>query len=297
MRKGKFKLDFVGIGAEKAGTTWVADCLREHPEVNVPKVKEIFFFNDYDPHFLSIKNYRYSRGLSWYARQFNGGTKGKKVGEVSPTYLYSRVAAERIKKDFPQGKIIVVLREPVARAFSQYIHDKRLGVIKDITFDETVRMYRNYLEKGYYSKYLKNYFEIFGRENVFILFHEDLLGKPKKCVKDLYNFLGIKDIKYIPKNLKKKKNIAGRARYSILNYMMMQLDYYLREKKMDFILKLIDSLGVRRLAIYMRNINSTKLIKYPKIEKETERFLKMVYRLEIEKLEKMLNKDLGKWKH
>jgi len=297
MRRGKFKLDFVGIGAEKAGTTWIADCLREHPEVEIPKVKEIFFFNDYDPHFLSIKNYRYARGLSWYARQFNNNKNDKKIGEISPTYLYSRVAAERIKKDFPQVKIIIVLREPVSRAFSQYIHDKRLGVIKDITFDEAIRMYRNYLEKGYYSKHLKNYIELFGRQNILVLVHEDLLSRSKESLKSLYSFLELKDIKFIPANLNKKKNVAGKARYSLLNYTMMQLDYYLREKNMVYLLKLIDSLGIRRLAIYIRNINSVKLSGYPKMEKETEKYLKTVYNPEIKKLEKMLNKDLRKWRN
>ena len=223
--------------------------------------------------------------------------KNKKVGEISPTYLYSRVATERIKKDFLSVKILVVLREPVSRSFSQYIHDKRLGVIKDITFDETVRMYRNYLEKGYYSKYLKNYFKLFGRENILVLFHEDLLNRPKESLKSLYSFLGLKNTKFLSKNLNKKRNIAGRARYSILNYMMMQLDYYLREKKKDFILKLVDSLGIRRLARYIRNINSTKLIRYPKMEKETEKFLKTLYNPEIKKLEKMLSKNLSKWRN
>jgi len=295
MRKSKFKLDFIGVGAEKSGTTWIADCLREHPEVNIPKVKEYFFFNDYDPHFLSIKNYRYRRGIKWYARQFNGNRK-KATGEISPTYIYSRVTAGRIKKNFPDVKIIVVLREPVSRAFSQYIHDKRLGVIKDITFDEAVRMYRNYLEKGYYFKHLSNYFELFDRNNILVMFHEDLLGKPQKSIKTIYKFLGLKDTKFLPKSVNRKKNPAGRARYPLLNYAMMQLDYLLREKRLNFVLKTVDSLGLRKLAIYVRNKNSTKLIKYPKMEKETKEYLKKAYINDIEKLEKLLKRDLKEWR-
>lgn len=294
MRKSKFRLDFIGVGAEKAGTTWIADCLREHPEVYIPKVKEIFFFNDYDPHFLSIKNYRYKRGVKWYARQFNGGSY-KKSGEISPTYLYSRITAERIKKNFPGVKIIVVLREPVSRAFSQYIHDKRLGVIKDITFNEAVRMYRNYLEKGYYYYHLNNYFKLFDRNNILVMFHQDLLEKPKKSVNKIYKFLKLKDTKFLPKSFNKKKNIAGRARYPLLNYAMMQLDYLLREKRMDFVLKTVDSLGLRKLAIYVRNKNSTRLIKYPKMEKETKEYLKKAYIKDIGKLEKLVQRDLSGW--
>lgn len=295
MGKRNFKLDFVGIGAEKAGTTWIADCLREHPEVNIPEVKEMFFFNDYDPHFLSIKNYRYKRGIKWYARQFNGGSD-KKAGEISPTYLYSKVTAKRIRDNFPNTKIIVVLREPISRAFSQYIHDKRLGVIKDIAFNEAVRMYRNYLEKGYYFKHLNNYFELFDKNNILVLLHEDLVEKPKKSVKKIYEFLELKNTKFLPKSINRKKNIAGRAKYPLVNYTMTQLDYLLREKRMEFLLKTIDSLGLRRLAIFVRDRNSTKIVEYPKIGKETTIYLKEIYRPTIEKLEKLLQKDLKTWK-
>jgi len=294
MGKRKFELDFVGIGAEKAGTTWIADCLREHPEVHIPKTKEIFFFNDYDPHFLSIKNYRYKRGIKWYARQFNGNGD-KKKGEISPTYLYGKVTPERIKKNFPNIKIIVVLRDPVSRAFSQYIHDKRLGVIKDITFDETVRMYSNYLDKGYYFRHLSNYFKVFPRKQVLVLFHDDLLEKPKKSLRIIYKFLGLKDLTFVPKSLKRKKNIAGRAKYPFLNYLMMQLDYMLREKRMNLVLKAIDSTGLRRLAIYVRDKNSTSLNKYPSMKIGTRQYLLEAYKKENEKLEKLLKKDLKSW--
>jgi hypothetical protein len=296
MPKSKFNLDFVGVGAEKAGTTWIADCLREHPEVYIPKEKEIFFFNDYDPHFLSIKNYRYNRGLAWYARQFNGKRSGKKIGEISPTYLYSRVTAKRIKKSFPKVKIIVVLREPVKRLHSQYIHDLRLGVIKDVPLDEAVRLYKNYIEKGLYSKHLKNYLDLFGKRHVLVLLHEDLLTDPKKTIRSIYKFLGLKNEKYLPKNLKKKKNKAGKAKFSFINYAMMQADFILREKKLFWLLKLIDSVGLRRLAIFVRNVNSGKLEEYPEMPVATREFLRQEFADDIGKLEKLIGRDLSAWK-
>lgn len=292
----KFNLDFVGIGAEKAGTTWLADCLREHPQVYIPKIKEIFFFNDYDPHFLSIKNYRYNRGLSWYSRQFNGRRKNKLIGEVSPTYLYSRVTAERIKTSFPNVKIIVILREPIQRLHSQYIHDLRLGVIKDVPLDEAIRLYRNYVEKGLYYKYLEFYIKVFGRKNILVVFHEDLLNDPKTTIKKVYRFVGIKDKSFLPKSLKKKKNKAGKAKFSFINYAMMQTDFILREKKLFWLLKIIDSLGVRRLAIFIRNVNSSKLEEYPSMKAKTRKFLKEEFSGDLERLEKLIGRDLNAWK-
>src|SRR3989344_1753054 len=104
----KFKLDFVGIGAEKAGTTWLADCLGDHPEIYIPRQKELFFFNKYDPHYLTVKNYRYKRGISWYKSQFRQSQPQTLKGEFSPTYIYDNEASFRIKKHFPDAKIIVI---------------------------------------------------------------------------------------------------------------------------------------------------------------------------------------------
>lgn len=295
MKTRPFGLRFLGIGAEKAGTTWIADCLREHPEVCLPETKEIFFFNDVDPHFLAIRNYRYERGLSWYKRQFNG-CKDKIAGEISPTYLYSKTAAIRIKKDFPDIKLIVVLRNPVKRAFSQYIHDKRLGVIKDISFGEAVRMYTNYVEKGLYYKHIKTYLALFNKTRILILFAEDLKKEPKISLNKIYEFLNLKDAKFAPKRLYKKSNVAGKAKFPVINYFMMQTDYFLRTNKLGSVLKILDSFGIREFAKKIRDINSEKLKKYPKIEKGTEKYLKEAFIEDIEKLEKLLNKRLSEWK-
>jgi hypothetical protein len=169
-------------------------------------------------------------------------------------------------------------------------------VIKDVPLDEAVRLYKNYIEKGLYSKHLKNYLDLFGKKNVLVLLHEDLLSDPKKTVQSIYKFLGIKNKDFMPENLKKKKNKAGKAKFSFINYAMMQADFILREKKLFWLLKLIDSVGLRRLAIFVRNVNSRKLEEYPEMSAVTKKFLRGEFADDIGKLENLIGRDLSAWK-
>ncbi|OGM59191.1 hypothetical protein A3A75_03180 [Candidatus Woesebacteria bacterium RIFCSPLOWO2_01_FULL_39_10] len=294
MKRKNFNLDFVGIGAEKAGTTWLAECLNDHPEIYVPNQKEIFFFNEYDPHYLKVKNYRYSKGLSWYKHQFDGSGNVLK-GEFSPTYLYDEKAAKRIAKDFPDTKIIVIFREPVSRAFSQFIHDKRIGLIKDVSFEEAISQQDNYIKKGYYFTHLKRYYKLFKPENILTLIYEDIKKNPLAIVRKTYKFLGVKKINFRPKHLYMRSNTAGEARLPLFNYFMMQTDYFLRKKRLDFLLKAFDTLGVRRFAMYIRDLNTLKLKKYPEVGGDVKQQLRKKYVSDIHKLEKLLKRNLSFW--
>ncbi len=293
--KNSFVLDFIGVGAEKSGTTWIAECLNNHPEAYVPAEKELYFFNEYDPHYLKVKNFRYGRGMEWYKKKFKSCNAGDKIGEITPTYLYCEKAAERIKKSFPDTKIIVILREPVARAFSQYIHDKRIGLIKDTSFEEAIKLHDNYIEKGYYFKYLSVYYGIFPSENILVLLNDDIKKDPKKTIQRIYQFLWLNDVGYIPEQLFKKSNASAKSRIPTLNYFMIHAEYFLKNKKLFPILKILEITGIRKLALRLRDLNSTPLSEYPTIKTDTKKYLKNIYKDDIKKLEKLLNRSLKEW--
>ena len=108
--------DFLVIGAQKAGTTALYAYLRWHPQITGPSWKEVSFF---DRHWW--------RGEGWYRGQFPLRSGGRLVGEASPSYLFHPLAPERVHALLPGVKLVALLRDPVARAYSHYQHEVALG--------------------------------------------------------------------------------------------------------------------------------------------------------------------------
>lgn len=172
--------DFIGIGALKAGTTYIDAVLRSHPDVCMPRdVKEIQFFTRH-----------YARGAEWYGDHFRGCASGKVTGEISPQYMYDAHAAARIAALLPNAKILVSLRDPVARVYSQYKHFvTETGYDRDVpTFLEE---HPGAVERSRYWGLLQRYLDVFPREQVDILIFEDLTRQPHKVLPPLYAWLGV----------------------------------------------------------------------------------------------------------
>jgi len=283
-----FNIDFIGIGVEKAATYWVADCLKEHPDVCFAKQKELAFFNEYDQHFLEVKNPRYQRGLEWYSSFFEDCTDDRLKGEYTPTYLYSSKAADRIKKHFPDVKLICTLRNPIKRAFSQYLHDKSIGIIPDISFEEAIETYDAYLEKGKYAKHLRKWIKLFGKENIHFIVTDDIKKRPVTEVKKLYAFLGI-DSTFRPESLYKNPNPASIARFPWLNRFLMRSEYQMMSDSYAWIHKILEDLGIRRMVFWASYYINRKPLgdNYPKMEPKTERKLHNYYKRDSAQLRKL----------
>lgn len=216
------KLDFLIIGAAKAGTTSLYNNIKDHPEIAVPLAKEVPFFNH---------KQLYDKGLDWYLKQwFSSAPPDAKLGTVTPQYMYNRDAsveetAKRIKKALPNVKIVAMLRHPISRAFSHHKSALRRDNIAD--FATSVN---NILEKDpknidelregqwssrelfiFGSEYYKNlepFFKIFPRENILILFMDDFIADQKKVLKQFFEFIGVES-SYTPDNLGKNYNKGG----------------------------------------------------------------------------------------
>src|SRR5690554_3991052 len=105
------KLDFIGVGPMRAGTTWLHHALSQHPEIVLPREKETFYFDRY-----------FDRGEAWYAAHFEERLGSALYGEIGASYFSSDAARERIYASSPGALIIVSVREPAERAFSSFIH-------------------------------------------------------------------------------------------------------------------------------------------------------------------------------
>ena len=174
--------DFVVIGGSKSGTHWINECLREHPEVYVPPdTHEIFFFDLF-----------FDRGVAWYAHYFRGHRGEKRVGDVTPTYLASPLAAERLHKVLPDATLIVSLRNPVQRAWSKYLHVWRKGDIPPhVDFWTACQRRPEILGDGEYFRCLGPWRRLFPAEQLNLLVLDDAATDPSRYMRRIYEILGV----------------------------------------------------------------------------------------------------------
>ena len=118
MNQPLFDIDFYVVGTQKGGTTSLHDLLAQHDEIRLPEIKETHYFSHQD---------RRTRGADWYKAQFVDRAQGLLTGEVDPEYMFSPVAAARVAAETRVRKVIFVLRNPIRRAYSQYLMTKRRG--------------------------------------------------------------------------------------------------------------------------------------------------------------------------
>ena len=207
--------DFLVVGAARAGTTTLYSYLRQHPELFLPDIKEpcFFAFEGEDKKYVKGKFAFAVKDVDSYKKLFRTAAEGQKIGEVSTPYLYLyEETIASIKKYFDsyrQIKIVIVLRDPADRAFSQYCWRMRDGR-EPLQFEAAVnaeaeRMKENYsfdyfyVDRGFYFKQVKAYLENF--QNVHVILFEDFEKDPKSVLKDLCLFLEIDenfDFKILP---------------------------------------------------------------------------------------------------
>jgi len=197
--------NFMIIGAGKSGTTALYEYLAEHPDVYMSPVKETNFFalegeKMVDPKDDPEQMFHYPWSVTnWedYVKLFDGVETEKAIGEVSPMYLYSEEAAFRIKERFPDMKLIVILRNPVDRLYSRFMHlarenRKPTNRFEDALDRETIWWRRNDLVKeGFYHNHLQKYYGLFDKDQIKVILYDDFKSDPLKEVQNIYEFIGV----------------------------------------------------------------------------------------------------------
>lgn len=190
--------DFVGIGALKAGTTYLDALLRTHPDICMPTVlKEVQFFTQH-----------YERGAKWYAEQFH--CHGNAVrGEISPQYLIDPNVPPRMAALIPAARLILSVREPIERTYSQYKHFIRdTGYAGD--FEAFLAEHPGAIERSRYWSLLRRYLDYYPAEQVFIVVFEDIVG-PSRDLSPMFRFLGVSDA-HVPTLQEDRVNVSERPR-------------------------------------------------------------------------------------
>jgi hypothetical protein len=199
--------DFIGIGAPRSGTRWLAQCLAEHPEISLPS-DEVYFFTQ-----SRIVHSFWNRGVEWYSgileRSMSPGTRI--CGEVTPTYLLDHESAELIHQVVPNVKLIALLRDQCERAYSWY----RFFLKLNPDLYETNYTFRRFLtyhtevfnKEGFYLDHLARFLARFPRESLLVLLYDDISQDPRTLVRRIYEFLGV-DPTFVPPSAVKTINRA-----------------------------------------------------------------------------------------
>jgi Sulfotransferase domain len=211
---------FLIIGAQKGGTTSLYRYLEEHPSVAGAFAKEVHFFDNH------TRDYKYGKGMQWYRSHFVYGAhrhysrlvhqQDLITGEGSPDYLFDVHAPQRIVKNLPNAKIIVLLRDPVDRAYSHYLHNARASwdpnrenlsfedaiaaeperldgeyekLLQDESYFSYNYMHYSYLKRGFYADQLKIWLQLFPQEQILILKSEDFFAQPSIAFQEVLSFL------------------------------------------------------------------------------------------------------------
>lgn len=172
--------NFLYIGPDKAGSSWLHEALLRHPSIFLSEAKDLYFFDRY-----------YDRGLSWYRSQFRDAQPVHEVvGEVCPDYLASPLAPARIAECLGDARLMVTLREPVSRAFSSYLYMRKHG-LGPPTFRRALETCPELVEHGRYATQLSRYARYHDRGLLHISLFDDLQINPQAFFDDVVAFLGL----------------------------------------------------------------------------------------------------------
>lgn len=159
---------------------------------------------------LQFFNKQYDKGIDWYFRHFDDTPPDCFAGEFTPDYLSSREAVSRLHQHVPEAKLIVILREPLERAFSAFQLHRSHGDYQGLSIREAVALNPALIKNGLYFEQLIYLFEFFPREQVEIFLHDEVTSNGPDVYRRACNYLGIDDL-FIPASLGSVRNTSAYA--------------------------------------------------------------------------------------
>ncbi|MBO9699277.1 MAG: sulfotransferase domain-containing protein [Sporocytophaga sp.] len=260
------KVNTIIIGTQKSGTTSLYYYLKQHPDIYFSEVKEITYFDN---------DKFYEKGINYFHSFFPNFKNQKIIATADVHLLPSATAPGRVFKYNPNIKIIVLLREPVDRAYSAFNYAKKNGwenseisFLKSLEKEEEIRNNKGLIRKndllyfwnGLYHHHLTNWFKYFPKDSFFIFKDEELRNNGYIKIKELFQFLGISENQEI--NTSKEYNKAGNVKSKFIQKYILS--------KGSPSKKFIGSILPSKIKVFIRSKVFKKLIELNKIDKENE---------------------------
>ena len=289
--------NFIGIGAPKAGTTWLARCLAEHPQVYMAPVKETSFFRYEDP----------DGRLAEYEAHFAGAGEAVAVGEFTTSYLEHPRPAAAIRRILPDVRLLLSLRNPIDQVYSHYWHLARQNFHSgsqsaSCTFEEAIERHGDKMfAAARYHDHLQRWLTFFDRSQLLVLFYDDLRSQPDRALRETYSFLGV-DANFVAPSTK-ETGAAVRKGVSPRSSRLGQLHNLLYDRLNRCVYRPLKNLiGVRRAARLKDLLRVRQSLEavffrqgYPAMRPETRALLAERFASEIGGLEELTGRDLSHW--
>lgn len=283
--------NFFVVGAVKSGTTSIYAQLKKHPQVFLPEMKEPHFFSSRLPPPDNSEEHCIGN-LDAYKRLYQGAARFIAIGDMSPSYLWDDTSPERIHEACPEAKIVISLRDPVARAYAQYWMDVLMG-FRTLSFEEELKRdisnkdkgywtTRLYVELGLYCDQVRRYFDTFGRHRVLVVLFETLTTAPQEFFTQITNHLGLDPIQWAEEDLGVAHNAFRLPRFPrAYRILSSPLARELRHKLLP--------VSLRR---WLQRNTILYETKKPPMNPETRRFLQDAFEPDVSQLEDLLGRKL-----
>ena len=264
---------FVVIGAMKGATTWIAHQLRNHPQLWLPGAEPHYFSSEYD------------RGPAWYASLFDAAPADRIIGEKSADYLAHPLAAERMAAMIPSARLIVQLRDPVQRAYSDYCMLFRRGwvsgdpakYLKGANPEKS-----RFLLGGLYGAHLRRFLQHYQRDQIQVILYESVREMPEQVIADVCTHIGV-PVHIAPEEVASRKNDSASP--------MLPLPL---RRVLQPMRPMLDPLRANRHLAKLR-ASLAAPVRYPPLTDELQQMLRDFYRDDILLLQDILQIDLRHW--
>lgn len=270
--------NFLFIGPDKTGSSWLFEVLSRLDDVFVAPAKDLYYFDRY-----------YHLGEKWYSDQFRDWSGERAVGEISHDYLFSPLAASRIANDLPRARLLVSLRDPVARTFSHYLYLRRSGLV-NAPLLESLEKWPELVNNSLYGKHLLAYYKYFPQDQIHIGWFEEMSERPLAYLNKINRFLALPEVSEVP-----VKGVVRAASYARSPTMAKLVKAGARTARSLGMARAVSSFKHSRLisgALYKEYGASDR----PSIRPEEVAVLRRLFFKDIECVEGITGLDLTQWK-
>ncbi|WP_263840182.1 sulfotransferase domain-containing protein [Salinibacter sp.] len=292
---------FIGIGPPKTGTTWIFKNLKSHPKLFLPSFKESHFWTKEKVGSKEVENYKSC---------FSEVSEEKLVGEISTDYFHSSVAAKNINRYHPDVLLFTVLRNPIDQIQSHYWHLQRQqfhqwtregtpNTLEEALHDRRIR--ELLVEPALYAKHLARWLSYFDRDQLLILFFEDMKQDSQGFLRQIFNHIGVEpsfqknkldlDGSTVRGGTSPRSDVHERVRAFLYEKLVRKVYHPLKKKIGVYSAKkLKEMLRVREILDWLFRKKG-----YPEMKPATKNHLKTKLHDDVRSLEELTGRDLSHW--